>query len=105
MAFLGAAPFFTAWLFLIRYIYTSHYETKLLTLVVVFQNENGDYYFTFGDNNDSSNAVWTISETVTHSYSAPGYYTVRVLTSTIAGNASTEIVVLIESTCIMYKAT
>ncbi|XP_065883527.1 uncharacterized protein [Dysidea avara] len=80
---------------------TADPSTTAVNTSIIFSvtsNENGDYYFTFGDNNDSSNAVWTISETVTHSYSAPGYYTVRVLTSTIAGNASTEIVVLIENT-------
>ncbi|XP_065883529.1 uncharacterized protein [Dysidea avara] len=80
---------------------TADPSTTTVNTSIIFSvtsNENGFYYFTFGDNNDSSNAVRTVSETVTHSYSAPGYYTVRVLASTIAGNASTEIVVLIENT-------
>jgi len=66
-------------------------------VAVIFQSVNASYYFTFGGKNDSSNVVQTTFNNVTHFYSVPGYYTVSVLASTATGNASTEIVVFIES--------
>jgi len=72
-------------------------DIKQKLYVVIFQIVSGLYYFTFGEKDDSLNAVQTTTNTITHFYSVPGYYIVSVVASTATGNASTEIVVLIES--------
>ena len=65
---------------------------------LAFQNAKhqfeATYYFLFGD--DSSQVIQNTSSTVTHSYSCPGYFSVKVIVSTTAGNSSTTTRVFIE---------
>ena len=55
------------------------------------------YYFLFGDD---SQVFQSTSNTVTHSYSNPGYFSIKVIVSTTSGNSSTTTRVFIEGECV-----
>ena len=46
--------------------------------------------------------VQTTSNTVRHSYSTPGYFTVKVVLSTTAGNSSTTAGVFVDGMLVTY---